>query len=70
MGLDIKIVEFNDKIFFEAGRLKASYKMSLADSIALATAIVLGGTLLTSDHHEFDAIEASEAEDIKFQWTR
>jgi PIN domain nuclease of toxin-antitoxin system len=54
--------------FAEAGRLKASYKISLADSVALSEASVSGGMLLTSDHHEFDVIEKSE--DIKFQWIR
>lgn len=60
--------EFSDEIFTEAGRLKASYKISLADSIALAQTIVSGGTLLTSDHHEFDIIEAKES--IDFAWLR
>ena len=60
--------EITDKVFTEAGQLKASYKISLADSIALAQTIVLGGELLTADHHEFDAIERSEA--IRFRWIR
>jgi len=60
--------EISDEIFLEAGRLKATYKISLADSIALAQAIISGGSLLTSDHHEFDVIEGKE--DIKFAWVR
>ena len=60
--------EINDNIFEEAGRLKASYKISLADSIALAEASVSGGGLLTADHHEFDIIEKQER--IKFEWIR
>jgi len=60
--------ELSDTVFKEAGRLKASYKISIADSIALGEAIVSGGQLLTSDHHEFDLIEKSE--DIKFYWIR
>jgi predicted nucleic acid-binding protein len=59
-----------DALFEEAGRLKASYKISLADSIALAEASVSGGLLVTSDHHEFDVIEQSDAESIKFHWIR
>jgi predicted nucleic acid-binding protein len=62
--------EITDKIFAEAGRLKASYKISLADSIALAQAIVTGGELLTADHHEFDVIEADGREAIRFCWIR
>ena len=60
--------EISDEIFTEAGRLKASYKISLADSVALAQAIVSGGALLTADHHEFDAIEKHEK--IRFEWIR
>jgi predicted nucleic acid-binding protein len=60
--------EISDNIFTEAGRLKASYKISLADSIALAQALATGGELMTADHHEFDAIEGKEA--IRFSWIR
>ena len=60
--------EITDVIFTEAGRLKASYKISLADSIALAQAVVCNGELLTSDHHEFDVVEGKEP--IRFQWIR
>jgi PIN domain nuclease of toxin-antitoxin system len=52
----------------EAGRLKASYKISVADSMALAEASVSDGILVTSDHHELNAVEASEK--IKFDWFR
>ena len=58
----------SDEIFNEAGRLKATYKISLADSFALAQAFVSGGELLTSDHHEFDIIEKNEP--IVFHWIR
>ena len=57
--------KFTDEVFLEAGRLKASYKISLADSVALAEASVSGGVLLTADHHEFDIIEKQEK--IKFK---
>ena len=60
--------EITDKIFAEAGRLKASYKISFADSFALAQALVSGGELLTADHHEFEPIE--EKEPIQFHWIR
>jgi len=60
--------EITDKIFEEAGRLKASYKISFADSFALAQAIASCGELLTSDHHEFDVIEGKEP--LRFQWIR
>ena len=60
--------EVTDNIFVEAGRMKASYKISLADSFALAQALVLGSELLTTDHHEFNLIESKE--DIHFHWVR
>ena len=62
------IPEINDEIFFEAGRLKASYKISFADSIALAEASVSDAALLTADHHELDVIEKKER--ITFYWIR
>jgi len=65
---DIQICEFDEHIFIHAGRLKASHKISLADSIALAQAIVSNGALITCDHHEFDIIEGKEP--IKFMWIR
>jgi predicted nucleic acid-binding protein len=60
--------ELTDRVFNEAGRFKASYRISLADSIALAETTVSGGELLTADHHEFDVIEKQE--EIKFHWIR
>ena len=64
----VSISEFDKEVFPVAGRLKASYKISLADSIVLAQTIVSNGTLLTADHHEFDALEGRE--DIRFRWIR
>jgi len=58
----------NDDLFYEAARLKATYRISLADSIALAEASVRKAELLTSDHHEFDIVEANEK--IRFRWFR
>ena len=58
----------SDGVFAEAGRLKATYKISIADAVALAEALVRGGELVTSDHHEFDAIEPME--NIGFLWIR
>ena len=58
----------SDEIFNEAGRLKATYKISLADSFALAQVLVSKGELMTSDHHEFDSIEGKES--FRFCWIR
>ncbi|MDR3164075.1 MAG: PIN domain-containing protein [Synergistaceae bacterium] len=62
------VAEISDAVFTEAGRLKATYKISLADSIALAETSVSGGSLVTADHHEFDSIEKRES--IRFHWIR
>jgi predicted nucleic acid-binding protein len=60
--------EISGAIFSEAGRLKAKYKVSLADSVALAQAMVVDGELLTCDHKEFDPLVGSE--NVKFLWIR
>ena len=65
---EVQICEFDENIFTHAGRLKATYKISLADSIALAQTIVVKGSLLTCDHHEFDVIEGKEP--LAFHWIR
>ena len=62
------VSEITDDVFKEAGRLKTTYKISLADSIALAEAFVRNAALVTSDNHEFDDIERNEQ--IVFQWIR
>jgi len=64
----VSICEFDRAVFTKAGPIKATYKVSLADSIALAQAMVLDANFLTSDHHEFDVIEGKEP--IRFQWIR
>ncbi len=59
--LPIQLDEYlSREIFYEAGRLKAAYKLSLADSIAFAEAIVRNTDFVTADPHEFDVIEKSE----------
>jgi predicted nucleic acid-binding protein len=52
----------------EAVRLKARYHIPIGDAIGLATTVALGGTFVTSDHHELEAVEQSEA--ISFFWFR
>ena len=66
----VKIVNtVSNKTFLEAARLKATYKISLADCIGIATAIELSGQFVTSDHHELEAIASKEAS-LKFFWFR
>lgn len=58
----------SDELFREAGRLKASYKISLADSIAIAETKIREAQLLTSDHHEFDYLDKKG--EARFYWIR
>jgi predicted nucleic acid-binding protein len=69
LKLPISILEdFSDDLFHEAARVKVQYRVSLADSIALAAARINHWNLVTCDHHEFDAVEKTEQ--IKFEWIR
>jgi PIN domain nuclease of toxin-antitoxin system len=69
INLPIKILEGLRKgVLKEAGRFKAIYKISLADSIALAEAKVKRIPLVTCDHHEFDRLQ--DAKELDFLWIR
>ena len=52
----------------EAGRIKATYKVSIADSIALGIASISKMSIVTADHHEMDLIDKKEP--IEFLWIR
>jgi predicted nucleic acid-binding protein len=57
-NLPIKIVHaISEEVFREAGKLKATCKISLADAVALAEANVRHTQIVTADHHEFDELE-------------
>jgi PIN domain nuclease of toxin-antitoxin system len=60
--------EISGDSFIEAGRMKSSYKMSLGDAVLLGEASIRGTAVVTSDHHELDAIETVEP--IRFFWIR
>ena len=57
-----------DDLFKHAAKLKTRYKISLADSIAVAQAVVDNAILVTSDHHELDAVDRDGK--VKFLWIR
>ena len=65
----IEITDISYDVLKEAGRIKANYKTSLADSVAIAETTVADAFLLTADHHEMDAVERGEAR-VKFCWIR
>lgn len=58
----------SEQTFRQAGRLKAKYKISLADAIAIGEAIVCNSTLVTADHHELEVLE--KAGEIQILWLR
>lgn len=66
----VKIIETMKKsVFVEAGRLKASYRISLADSVFLAEILMNEGYIgVTADHHELDTIK--EVEKVNLLWIR
>jgi PIN domain nuclease of toxin-antitoxin system len=69
LALPITIVDtIRDDVFMEAGRFKATHRISLADSIALAEAKTRNVPLVTTDHHEFDIIDKNG--EVKFFWIR
>ena len=51
-----------------AAEFKVTYKVSVADTVALALTDLKNAALVTSDHHEFDEIE--QANRLKFYWIR
>jgi predicted nucleic acid-binding protein len=50
------------------GYFKTRYKTSFADTFVLATAKLNNAKVVTSDHHEFDAVEKND--DVQFEWIR
>ena len=62
------ISQIEEELVKHAIHFKITYKVSVADSIALGLAKSRNATLVTADHHEFDPIE--KANDLKFSWIR
>ena len=68
-SLPLKVVSgLRMNVLRQAGRLKATYRVSLAYSIARAVAKTRRVPLVTCDHHEFDVIEAKN--ELSFCWIR
>lgn len=68
--LNVGVIERRDldvAFWQQAGRLKAIHRrVSLADCCALALTLRVGGELVTSDHHELDALAAAGVCPINF----
>jgi len=59
--------DMDSELWQQAGRYKADLKrISLADCFCLALADRLNGTVLTSDHHEFDKVVIQGIVDVEF----
>ena len=58
--------DFDEAFWKEVGRLKATYRASLADFCAVALTERIGGVLLTSDHHELDPLAAAGVCAVEF----
>lgn len=58
--------DFDEPFWKEASKLKAGGKISLADCFAVTLTNRVGGTLLTSDHHELDRVAAAGICSITF----
>jgi PIN domain nuclease of toxin-antitoxin system len=58
--------DLDPQLWQEAGRYKATERISLADCFALALTNRVGAELVTSDHHEFDPIAARGVCGIRF----
>jgi PIN domain nuclease of toxin-antitoxin system len=50
----------------QVGKYKAKHRVSLADCFALALTARMNGELVTSDHHEFDSLDAQGICTFKF----
>jgi uncharacterized protein len=67
LKLPITVIDvIEDNVFKIAGRIKAIFKLSLADSIVIGEAVFRNGKVVTSDHHEFNIVELNE--NIVFDW--
>ena len=62
------ISETSSELIKEAGRIKSTHKLSLADSIGLATSIVYNGHFVTADYHELETI--AKTEKLNILWFR
>ena len=60
-NLPVTIIDtLTDEVFYEAGKIKATNRISLADAIAIAEANVRDVELVTCDHHELDILVKEE----------
>jgi len=68
-NLPVTVVrDLSNTLLTNAGNFKATHRISYADAFVLALAQQHGGSVVTSDHHEFDPI--AEETSLTFFWIR
>ena len=57
LGLKVVVREDMDSVFWrDVGQLKRAHTLALGDCFCVALAMRLGGEVVTSDHHEMNAL--------------
>lgn len=67
LGIQV-IWNIDEKLIKVAADFKVNNKMSYADSFVLALAKIYNAQIISTDHHEFDAVEKNS--NLKFYWLR
>lgn len=58
--------DMDEEFWQSAGALKGSHRLSLADAFAVALAQRIDCPLVTSDHHELDALDSAGVCEFRF----
>jgi uncharacterized protein len=58
----------SDAIVFKIGEVKTTYRISYADTFAVALTFISSAELITTDHKEFEPLE--KAGIVKIKWLR
>ncbi len=58
--------DMDEAFWQQAARYKVSFRMSLADAFLASLAERFGGTIITSDRREFDAVAQNRALQVNF----
>ena len=65
----VKVADvLTDELLRKAGRMKVQHRMSLADAMLVAQALVNNAIVITADHHELDDLDEKDV--VKFLWIR
>jgi len=65
----VKVADvLTDELLRKAGRMKVQHRMSLADAMLVAQALVDNAIVITADHHELDDLDEKDV--VKFLWIR